>query len=74
MGSEPGAGRESPDALAALLRWEAAGGTWVAHAHGGSTIVDLATCDGGEVVGHLSSTLPEFVAYVGRGVKEAPRS
>ena len=69
-GSEPATRPEGPDALAALLRWEAAGGTWVAHAQGGSTTVDLITCDGGEVVGHLNSTSPEFVTYVRAGHDE----
>ncbi|HEY3407609.1 MAG TPA: hypothetical protein VGK53_05500 [Propionicimonas sp.] len=58
-----------PDALAALLRWEAAGGEWVVRApDGASTVVDLITCDGGDVMGRLVSSLPEFVAYVHTGI------
>jgi hypothetical protein len=57
-----------PDALAALLRWEAAGGEWVVRApDGASTVVDLTTCDGGDVMGRLVSSSPEFVAYVRSG-------
>lgn len=57
-----------PDALAALLRWEAAGGEWVVRApDGASMVVDLTTCDGGDVMGRLVSSSPEFIAYVRAG-------
>lgn len=57
--------QENRDALAALLRWEAAGGTWVRRDRSdGAVIVDLVTCDGGEVVGELESPDPGFVAHV----------
>lgn len=66
-------GRQTNDALAALLRWEGAGGMWVMRAgKGRSTVVDLTTCDGGDVMGQLVSSSPEFVAYVRAGVKEGP--
>ena len=62
-----------PDALAALLRWEAAGGKWVVRApDGASTVVDLTTCDGGDVMGRLVSSSPEFVAYVRAGMRDEP--
>ncbi len=57
--------QQGRDALAALLRWEAAGGTWVQRGRsGGALVVDLVTCDGGEVVGELRSPDPAFVAHV----------
>ncbi len=58
--------QETPDALAALLRWEAAGASWVRVTRSDgdhSAVVDLITCDGTEVVGRLISSDPEFVAY-----------
>lgn len=71
--SDPDSGPSATDALAALLRWEAAGGTWVMHAVTvGSTAVDLITCEGGEVMGQLVSSNPDFVAYVRVGVTETP--
>ena len=51
-------------ALNSLLRWEAAGGTWVERAAGDSLVVDLISCDGGEVMGRITSSRPEFIAYV----------
>ena len=64
---------ERPDALAALLRWEAAGGEWVVRSRDDSSaVVDLITCDGGEVMCQLMSSHPEFVAYVRDGVKNRP--
>lgn len=58
-------GQENREALAALLRWEAAGGTWVRRGQrGGAPVVDLVTCDGGEVMGELTSSEPGFVAHV----------
>ena len=60
-------------ALAALARWEAAGGTWLVRPDAGeSTIVDLITCDGGEMMGQLVSSDPDFVAYVREGVEKRP--
>ena len=55
-----------------MLRWKAARWTRVERTQGGSTVVDLITCDGGEVVGRLSSSRPEFVAYVRGGLNDAP--
>nr|WP_300150525.1 hypothetical protein [Propionicimonas sp.] len=53
------------DALAALLRWEASGADWVLRElDAGRAIVDLLTCDGGEVTGRLASAEPGFVRYV----------
>lgn len=70
---DPVTGPQTNAALAALLRWEAAGGTWVMRAgKSRSTVVDLTTCDGGDVMGQLVSSSPEFVAYVRAGVKEGP--
>lgn len=61
-------GQEDPEALAALLRWEAAGGTWVRRGQrGGAPVVDLVTCDGGQVMGELTSSDPGFVAHVQGG-------
>lgn len=57
--------RKSPDALAALLRWEASGAGWVLRSlDAGGAVVDLLTCDGGQVVGRLLSSEPGFVAHV----------
>lgn len=57
-------------ALATLVRWEEAGGTWLVRPGvGGSTVVDLITCDGGEVMDQVVSSDPEFVAYVRDGTK-----
>lgn len=57
------------DALAALQRWEASGAAWVLRDDPGSgeLVVDLLTCDGGDVVGRLASADPGFVAHVRRG-------
>jgi hypothetical protein len=60
-----GDGGEGSDPLAALLRWEASGATWVVTSVDGPTVsVDLVSCDGGEVMGHLASAEPGFVAHV----------
>ncbi len=56
------------DALAAVRRWEQAGGTWkLREARGEHVVVDLITCDGGEVMDQVASSDPEFVAYVQGG-------
>lgn len=53
------------DALAALLRWEASGAAWRLRSDDGTQAeVDLLTCDGGDVVGRLTSADPRFVGYV----------
>ncbi|MBK8460131.1 MAG: hypothetical protein WAS07_15850 [Micropruina sp.] len=70
---DPDAGPGTRDALAALLRWEQAGGEWVMRAEQAtSTVVDLTTCDGGDVMGQLVSSNPEFVAYVLADVSQVP--
>jgi hypothetical protein len=57
--------QEAPDALAALLRWEASGADWVLRElDAGRAVVDLLTCDGGEVMGRLASSEPGFVGHV----------
>jgi len=57
--------RETSNALAALLRWEAAGATWRLRSIGpGPAVVDLLTCDGSEVVDRVVSSDPDLVAYV----------
>jgi hypothetical protein len=57
--------RGQRDALAALLRWEASGAAWRLHEDDGTeAVVDLLTCDGGDVVGRLTSADPRFVGYV----------
>lgn len=57
--------QETPDALAALRRWESSGATWALRVVGAqAAVVDLITCDGAEIVGRLVSSNPEFVAYV----------
>ena len=62
---EPVSERKASDALAVLQRWEASGAVWVLRSSGaGSAVVDLLTCDGGEVMGRLESADPEFVAHV----------
>jgi hypothetical protein len=56
---------QTRDALASLLRWEASGATWVLRDRTDRwAVVDLLTCDGGEVMGRLASSEPEFVTYV----------
>ncbi len=55
----------SEDALAALRRWVASGATWQVRRLGpDGAEVDLVSCDGGETMGHLSSSDPDFVAHV----------
>lgn len=55
----------TPDALAALLRWETAGGEWVVRSRNGKfAVVDLISCDGGSVMGHLASSDPDFIDHV----------
>lgn len=56
---------ETPDAAGALLRWQATGATWVLRGwEGEAAVVDLLTCEAGEVVGRLRSSDPAFVARV----------
>lgn len=56
---------DGADALPALRRWEAAGAGWVLRAVAdGRAVVDLLTCDGGDVVGRLASDDPAFLDYV----------
>ncbi|QGF24559.1 hypothetical protein [Raineyella fluvialis] len=62
---------ETPNALAALLRWEASGATWELRTSGAErAVVDLCTCDGGQVVGRLVSSDPDFLAHVRGSVRE----
>ena len=57
--------QETPNALAALLRWEESGAVWVPRAaEAQSTVVDLISCDDSEVMGRLVSSNPEFVDHV----------
>lgn len=73
VANDPITRTQTTDALAALLRWEGVGGTWVLIAREvGSTVVDLLTCDGGEVMGQLVSSSPGFVAYVRAGIQDGP--
>ena len=61
------------NALVSLQRWEAAGGTWLVREGGsGSTVVDLITCDGGQVMDQLVSSDPDFLAYVQEGPRNRP--
>jgi len=56
---------DDADALPALRRWEAAGAGWALRAVArGRAVVDLLTCDGGDVVGRLASADPAFLDYV----------
>lgn len=53
------------DDLAALLRWEASGGTWqVAARRPDRVTVVLCRCDGGEEVDRLVSVDPSLIAYL----------
>ncbi len=65
------------EALAELVRWEAAGGVWRASSLGLPARVSLLTCDGGEEMEHLESSDPSFIAYLEARVREvdtdAPR-
>lgn len=67
--------RETPDALAALLRWQASGATWMLRpSPGDAVVVELLTCDGGEAVGRLVSSEPEFVEHVrAEAARDLPR-
>lgn len=49
-------------ALADLLRWEAAGGTWRPNEAGTAAV--LLTCNGGDEMGVITSDAPDFRAYV----------
>ena len=61
-GSDPSAD------LAALLRWEATGGTWeVERRRPGWVEVALLTCDGGQEMGRIASSSYDLVAYVAEG-------
>ena len=52
-------------ALEDLQRWQAAGGLWrVVGQRSGRTLVELCRCDGGEVVGRLTSDDPQFLDYL----------
>jgi hypothetical protein len=53
------------DELAALLRWETAGGTWEVLTRSASSVtVALCRCDGGEQVDELVLHDPDGRAYV----------
>lgn len=44
----------APDPLEVLQRWEDSGGTWrLVHDDPGVVVVELLTCSGGEVMGHV---------------------
>jgi hypothetical protein len=56
-----------PDLLTALRRWEDSGGTWrVVVRVPDRLVVELLTCDAGEVMGRLVATPPDAAsaAYV----------
>ena len=58
-------GTESTSALARLLRWEDAGGTW--RREGGSAeqaSVALCRCDGGEELERIVSSDPELLRFL----------
>ncbi len=56
---------ERTSALRRLLRWEAAGGTWVVTTLTASQAsVALCTCDGGEQVEAVTSSDPELLAFL----------
>jgi hypothetical protein len=49
-----------PDPLSVLRRWEDAGGTWRVVVRGPERlVVELLTCDAGEVMGRLVSAPPD---------------
>jgi hypothetical protein len=65
-GMDPGTGG---DVLATLRRWEESGGTWRVLVRRPARLeLELLTCDGGEVMGHLVAEPPdpELAAYVSR--------
>jgi hypothetical protein len=48
------------DVLGQLRRWEESGGTWRVLVHTPARLeLELLTCDGGEVMQHLSSIPPD---------------
>ena len=55
----------SEESLAILQRWENSGGTWRLVSHDGDAVVlELLTCSGGAVMGHLRSDDPTVLAHV----------
>lgn len=60
-------------ALDALRRWERSGARWTLRSFdGGVADVDLISCDGGELMGRLVSSEPDFVAYVLDDLRPSP--
>jgi hypothetical protein len=60
-------GRMDDSPLEVLRRWESSGGTWrVVVRTSDRLVLDLATCDGGEVMGRLEAAPPdaELAAHV----------
>lgn len=61
--SEP----SEPDPLETLRRWEESGGTWrLLHSHDEGVFLELLTCSGGEVMGHVRTDDPDVLAHVSR--------
>ena len=55
----------SEESLAILQRWENSGGTWRLVSNDCDAVVlELLTCSGGEVMGHLRSDDPTVLAHV----------
>ncbi len=60
-----GGDADRSDALAALLRWEDAGGGWeLLGTDGDEAVVGLLTCDGGEQVDTLRSRDADLLSFV----------
>jgi hypothetical protein len=58
-------GATGEESLAVLQRWEGSGGTWrLVSQDGNGVVLELLTCSGGEVMGHLRSDDPTVLAHV----------
>lgn len=58
-------GATGQEPLAILQRWEDSGGTWrLVSDDGDAVVLELLTCTGGEVMGHLRSHNPTVLTHV----------
>ncbi|MBK8448291.1 MAG: hypothetical protein IPL41_16830 [Micropruina sp.] len=55
---------EPSDDLAAVVRWQAAGGEVAVLTWGPPVVVSLCTCDGGQEMQRLTSSAPDLLAHL----------
>ncbi|HNP56150.1 MAG TPA: hypothetical protein PK331_06675 [Gordonia sp. (in: high G+C Gram-positive bacteria)] len=56
----------SPDPVDTLRRWSDSGAVWrVLSRRGGTLVIGLYRCDGGEEVDRLASADPQLIEFVG---------